>query len=92
MEITLLPVQCCYSGSITTPSLSRPNESIDLNGGATPGRARVNVEIPQPWLPPWQSKAVVIILYIKIFLTALAGETDDLSIPCHEQRTCAATD
>jgi len=56
------------------------------SGGATPGRPRANAlaEIPPPWL---QSKVVI----IKLYLTALADATIDLSMPCHEQRTGAAT-
>jgi len=59
---------------------------------ATPERARVNAlaEMPTPRLLPWQSKVVIITLYIKI-LTALAHATKDLPMLCHEQRTGAAT-
>jgi len=40
-------------------------EYLELSGGATPGHARANAlaEIS----PPWQSKVVIIKLYIKIF-------------------------
>ena len=39
------------------------------SGSATPERARAfaQAEITLPWLPPWQSKGVIIKLYIKIF-------------------------
>ena len=63
------------------------------SGGVTPGRTRANVlaEITPPWMTPWQSKVVIIELYIKIILTVLADATIDLFMPCHEQRTGAAT-
>src|SRR6218665_3624720 len=54
-------------------------------------RANALAEMPPPWLPPWQSKVVIINLYIKIFFTALAAATNDLSMPCHDQKTGAAT-
>jgi len=64
-----------------------------FSGGATPGHTRANAlaEIPPPWLPPWQSKAVIIKIYIKIIFTALADATIELSMPCHEQLTGADT-
>jgi len=34
----------------------------------------------------------IIKLYIKVFLTDLADVTNDLSMPCHEQRTGAVTE
>jgi len=45
-------------------------------------RANALAEISSHWLPPWQSKVVIIKLRI-YFLTALA-DVCDLSMPCHE--------
>jgi len=42
--------------------------------------------------PPWQSKVVIMKLYDNNILTALADATNDLSMPCHEQRSGAATE
>ena len=42
---------------------------VMVSGDATPEHARANglAEIPLPWLLPWQSKVVIIKLYMKIF-------------------------
>ena len=63
------------------------------SGGATIGRDSANAltEIRPLWLPPWQSKGVIIKLYFEDILTALAGASNHLSAFCHEQRTGAAT-
>jgi len=68
---------------------SRKSTQERSSGGATPGRARAIAlaEIPPPLLPPWLSKVVAIKLYIK---TAVVDATNDLYMPCHEQRTGAA--
>jgi len=62
--------------------------SVICSSGATPGRTRANALAQIP--PPWQSNVNNKIKYQDI-LTALADETNDLSMPCHEQRTGAAT-
>jgi len=57
------------------------------SGSATPERARAFAlaEIP----PPWQSKVVILKWCNQDILTVLADATDDLSMPCHEQRPSA---
>jgi len=66
---------------------TKPDVSI---GSATPGRARANAvaEIPLPW----QSKVVIIKLYINDILTALADAANERSMPCHKQQTGAPLD
>src|SRR6218665_405388 len=64
------------------------------SGGATPRHARANAmaEKPPPLLPPWQSKGVIIqLLSIGLYLIAVADATNGLPMPCHGQRTGAAT-
>jgi len=39
---------------------------VIVSGGATPERFAL-VEIPLPWLPPWQPKVVILKLYMRIF-------------------------
>ena len=54
-----------YKFSVTLQTSSSCSYLLQffISGGATPGRARANAEIP----PPWQTKVVIIKLYIKIF-------------------------
>ena len=50
----------------------------------------VRGQMPCP--PPWQSKVIIIKLNIKKdIVTALADATNDLSMPCHEQRSGGGT-
>jgi len=69
--------------------------SIENSGDANLGRARANAMagIPLPWLPPWQSKVVIIKFHIMSrYLNCPPDATNDLSMPCQEQWTDAAND
>ena len=85
---------CCQKEAGVCRKFCRLPKNKTASGGATPGRARIFAlaEIPPPGLQPWQSKWWQNKIIYQDCLTALADPTIDLPMPCHEQRTGAATE